>query len=325
MLTVSPFEAQHVSPAAYLFTDAYGRLLSDNRFLPPQFGHVAEIEPMLGKISADQHGAVAYVDGQFAGYLIGYSSIPGFFGRGPGVFVPVWGHGVAVPHETDDVFSALYAEMSAQWVECGCHTHAISIFADDSRDLQELLFQFGFGMQVIDGIRSLDPVAAHDSDSAGGSAEDIRPASAEDVAAIRELDGKLGDHLRSAPIFLDTHPEPDDDLAQQFMGEGVRTYLAWRDGVAVGGIRGVLNAGPGSELFNVDGTLGVNFAYTDERARSAGVASKLLNELLQWGRTQGMVRCAVDFESANLLARRFWLGHFQPICYSVVRKVDDRM
>ena len=34
---------------------------------------------------------------------------------------------------------------------------------------------------------------------------------------------------------------------------------------------------------------------------------------------------SVDFEAANQLARGFWLQHFQPICHSLLRKVDERI
>jgi hypothetical protein len=31
----------------------------------------------------------------------------------------------------------------------------------------------------------------------------------------------------------------------------------------------------------------------------------------------------VDFEAANVAASRFWLRHFSPVCYSLIRHVAD--
>lgn len=39
----------------------------------------------------------------------------------------------------------------------------------------------------------------------------------------------------------------------------------------------------------------------------------------------GYERLEVDFASANILAGRSWLRYFAPVCYSLVRPVDDRM
>jgi hypothetical protein len=40
-------------------------------------------------------------------------------------------------------------------------------------------------------------------------------------------------------------------------------------------------------------------------------------------RSAGFERLAVDFETANLPARRFWLRSFTPVCLSFERHLDD--
>jgi len=89
-------------------------------------------------------------------------------------------------------------------------------------------------------------------------------------------------------------------------------------------VRGGLDRGPGCDLLNVKGSLGIDFAYTDPAAREKGIATRLLDELIGWGAAQGMSRCVVDFEAANLIAKAFWLRHFRPICHSVIRRVDEQ-
>ena len=73
-------------------------------------------------------------------------------------------------------------------------------------------------------------------------------------------------------------------------------------------------------------TVAITGAYTQPGARGGGIATALLRRALEWARTAGYERCSVDFESANILAERFWLGSgFRPVCYSVLRRVDERL
>ena len=51
----------------------------------------------------------------------------------------------------------------------------------------------------------------------------------------------------------------------------------------------------------------------------------LLAKALEWARTKENERCAVDFEPQNIQAAQFWLKHFEPVCYSMIRHVDERI
>jgi len=53
------------------------------------------------------------------------------------------------------------------------------------------------------------------------------------------------------------------------------------------------------------------------------MATELLDRALIWARSQGHERCAVSFEPMNITASRFWLKHFQPICFSMQRILDE--
>jgi len=56
-----------------------------------------------------------------------------------------------------------------------------------------------------------------------------------------------------------------------------------------------------------------------------GIATLLLNEIFKRAKKDDMTICCVDFESQNSEGRRFWLKYFSPICYTMMRKVDDRI
>jgi GNAT superfamily N-acetyltransferase len=66
-------------------------------------------------------------------------------------------------------------------------------------------------------------------------------------------------------------------------------------------------------------------AYTREGVRGTGIGTALLWHGFEWARSSGYRHCSVDFESANLSGSRFWLRHFEPVCHSLMRRVDGRL
>ena len=72
-------------------------------------------------------------------------------------------------------------------------------------------------------------------------------------------------------------------------------------------------------------TTSIYAAFTVEKARGGGAATLLLDHALKTARTSGCERCAVSFEPMNLLGARFWLKTFQPVCFSILRCLDDRL
>ena len=72
-----------------------------------------------------------------------------------------------------------------------------------------------------------------------------------------------------------------------------------------------------------EGTASITGAYAVPGVRRQGVATALLRACVAWAAERGYARCAVDFESANIEANRFWRLHFAPVCYSLMRCVDE--
>lgn len=58
---------------------------------------------------------------------------------------------------------------------------------------------------------------------------------------------------------------------------------------------------------------------------ASGMFAKLLSFLMDTLASEGYIRCGVDFESFNPTASGFWLKHFTPYTYSVVRRIDERI
>jgi len=319
LIVVQPFSTDFIEDAARIFCAYYSGLRTSTDLLPPQFEDTAVIGKMLAGIIRDNPAFVAIDGSRVTGYMTGYSGIPELKGNAHGVVVPVWAHAITESSRIERVYSELYSTISAEWISGKSYSQAVSYFNPDER-LEQHLFGLGFGLLVIDGIRSVEPIDTSPYDQC-----EIRVATAEDLVDIGSLDSRLCNHLRSSPIFLDTSPVDESAISEHFIDGDRRTFLAVRGDEAVGGIRAVLKSGPGCELLNVEGSLGINFAYTEPTLRRGGIATQLLNEALRWSAAEGMTRCVVDFESANFTARGFWETHFQPICHSVIRRVDERI
>jgi GNAT superfamily N-acetyltransferase len=76
-----------------------------------------------------------------------------------------------------------------------------------------------------------------------------------------------------------------------------------------------------STIIRDEGTASITGAFTRADRRGQGVARVLLDAALAWARDSEYIRCAVDFESANLLASRFWPSHFQVVGITLGRRL----
>jgi GNAT superfamily N-acetyltransferase len=98
--------------------------------------------------------------------------------------------------------------------------------------------------------------------------------------------------------------------------------LAWdhNEPVAYWRIRGPNPSA--AQVLNDPGTASVKGAFTKEPFRGRGIGIALLNHSIEWAKQRGYVRYAVDFEPQNSEAKRFWLKHFNPVCYTLIRRLQ---
>jgi GNAT superfamily N-acetyltransferase len=209
----------------------------------------------------------------------------------------------------------MYARLSAQWIADGLGLHAITLLANDRSGIESWQW-LGFGFAGVDGIRALNPVEA------AAAQVEIRQAGMEDVATVSFFVQALEQHLTSAPIFW-IHDMGD---CRGWLNDPARAVWLAHDGQAAIGCMAI---GPANSdacaVIQDDKTASITMAFTRESARNKGVAMALLSRSLEWARSQGYERCAVDFEAMNFLASRFWLKGFEPVCYSLMRCIDERV
>ena len=314
--TITPLTEDHLADAAHIVSRRYGALRETAPCLPARYGETEVLMPMLVELLNAGPGVAAVVEGKLVGFLAGFP-IPGFRGL-PAVISPEYGNGVWL--ESGDpgyIWDAMYTALAPHWVADGRTVHLVVSFADDATGI-ETWHMLGFGKAGADAVRGLDPVVSPANDI------EIRRAGAEDVEAYRRLEMNLTDHLGATPTYLAGH-EPDtlSECLDLLENPGYAAWLASRGGQVIG----YLLQGPvggNARILRDAGTSSITGAYTDPAARGTGVATALLNRALTWARERGYVRCAVDFETMNPQARRFWLRHFTPITYALERHIDAR-
>jgi GNAT superfamily N-acetyltransferase len=124
-------------------------------------------------------------------------------------------------------------------------------------------------------------------------------------------------------LFTERNGEPETEKA--FLGENSISIVAARDHHVLACIRGRSQKEDACTIVQDASVMGIDFAYTDPSVRGTGIGRRILGEILEWGASQQKTGCAVDFESANVLGRAFWLRHFKAVCFSAIRHVDPRV
>ncbi len=310
-MEIVPFEPVHHEAAAALTCAAFRAARRRNALLPARWEQGATYVPELDSIQ--RHGSgVALIDrGRLHGFLAAYQVARG---ARRWTFTPEWAWG-ARGRDRARLIQDLYAAAADRWVADGCRTHHVSVHAPD-RVGRSAWSWLGFGHEVMDGIRDLAPLPTMTTDVR------IRRAEPPDATTLGELEEGLRQHLAGTPVFFSLGPARTLEEQRQRIGRAEAAVLLAE---IAGEVVGHLLVGPASDdaatVIRDERTASIVGAFVRDEHRRAGVAHTLLAAAVEWAREGGYERIAVDFETANLLATRFWTRYFQPVTYSLVRRL----
>ena len=314
MLKIVPLKEEHLEDAAALVSSRYQILLAQEPLLPHRYREAHNLLPLLQNIMRYAPGVAAIQDGQLVGFLIAWL-MPDFRGK-RSVYSPEWAN-AAHRENCRYIYEEMYRQIVADWVADRYVAHYISIFANDLEALQTWHW-LGFGMLGVDAIRGLGAIEETDTEV------DIHRAGIGDIERVMELHEGLVQYSKGAPVFFIT-----DSFNREYFEEWVNSTdkIIWlasvnKDPVAF------IRVGPANDdvctIIYDQKTTSIYGAFTQEEMRGKNIATSLLAHAIESARSAGYVRCAVDFESMNLLGTRFWLRHdFKPVCLSLLRYVDE--
>lgn len=315
-LEIATLGDEHLENAAALVVTRYHMEREQVPSLPARYEDADQVLPLLRDLVGRAPGVAAVRDGQLAGFLIGLV-LPSWRGR-RSLYVPEWAHS-ANPEDCREVYQIMYAHLSPRWLANGCFTHLITLFAHD-RESINTWFWLGFGLAAVDAMRDLGPVQGP------AVRVDIRRATLEDLDLVTSLAEDVQRHLAAPPIFLALAEKGNRESHEKWLLVPANSlWLAFQGGEPVGYVRLEPSNPSAAFVIRDEKTISVTGAFTKERLRRRGVGTALLRQSLDWARSEGYERCAVSFEPQNVSGARFWLKHFQAICFSLVRDVDERI
>lgn len=271
----------------------------------------------LNEILSNRSGYGLFQKGKLVSFLLGYSSIPNLKGKERGAYIPIWGHYCS--EENKKHFLQLYQKIAGDWLKNKVYTQLLTYFPNN-KILEEQLYNLGFGLLVIDAFRSMNKISCKPLDKQFT----VRSMISDDLEKIKNVDDNFHSYMNASPTFLHHNSRVQALSLTDFVDETNQTIVIETKGNIVAAIRGVFGSS-NLDLLSYPKNVGINYAFTDLAYRGFGLGTHLLNEILKWGETKQASLCTVDFESANLLANRFWLTHFKPISFSAMRKIDNRL
>ena len=316
MLVTTPFREEHLEDAARLVSQRYQHLRAQVPELPPRYADPNSLVPLLQGILKPGNRAVAALQGNlFVGFLTAWQ-MSDFRGK-RSIYSPEWAN-AAVLDDSARIYEALYSHISGDWLAGEYTAHYVSLFPNDLHALEQWHW-LGFGMFAVDGLRGLDPLPA------GNRGVHIRRAGPQDIDQVVALQDALWEYIKSPPVFILSERYERTYYEKWLRDPGKVVWLACSQDEPLAFMR----MGPAADdvctIIVDEQTTSLYAAFTCAPARREGVATALLAHALENARLCGYQRCAVPFEPMNPLGSRFWLKHFQPVCYSFLRNIDNRL
>ncbi|MDF2588941.1 MAG: putative glycosyl hydrolase [Anaerocolumna sp.] len=275
-----------------------------------------DILPDLYHFTDNNLGVAAFEGNKMVGFMGCYSPIDNAWGTTyvKGTFSPIHAHG-AIDEKRDKIYSLLYQAAANKWVKEGIVSHAIGLYAHDTKTLNNFFYN-GFGLRCIDAIRPLDDIPLME-----GTKCEYTELKKDEFNKLHIHQNALISHLGSSPIFMTYPPKSEEE----FLGgitESTRFFAAKVNGESIAYIKIDLEG----ENFACEDTSMMNIcgAYCLPEHRGNGISNNLLSFLVSSLKLEGFSRLGVDFESFNPTARGFWLKYFTPYTNSVVRRIDEK-
>lgn len=306
---------KHISSAINLVTDAYSEECKAIQFLPDSQELMGKLHTSISRLFSNGIGVAALSDQKLVGFIAAFE-LNELWGKCKGAYSPLYGHG-AIKENRSMIYQELYKHAAELWIKKNITSHALTLYAHD-REVLDTWFWLGFGSRCVDSIRQVTPL------SVGKSEVIIKKVSKSELDDLREVQNNFQIHFNNSPMFMPRQKEDPVDYLSEWIKEGDRhLWAAYRDGKAVGLMKiqavGETFISEHKDMMNITG------AYVPESERCSGVATLLLDTVLNWMKANGYTLCGVDFESFNIEGSRFWNKYFIPYTYTLTRRIDERI
>ena len=251
------------------------------------------------------------VDGELKGFIMGFKADE-LFGKDKGIYIPVYGHGFKEGFE--DLLVPLYIEYANMCVKEKYFSHVVTSYAHNDKAI-ESWFNLGFGKRCVDSISKVTTFHQNQYE--------IKKLEGKEVFTLRELHDGLINHLSESPTFIPFRNCVEEDLLEWSTSLDYHIWALYIDDKP----KGFMIIRPTGESFisRHQSIMNIVGAYVLPSERKTGLGVALLKEVHNWMNDNNFPLLAVDYESLNPLANRFWTKHFTPYCYTLTRRIDERV
>lgn len=318
-------EKKYLDDLVELFIGNYKEIREKNPLLPIKYGTYEGIKPSISWMLNNCNGVIALKDGKVVGYMSSLI-LNHFKGSNRGAYTPEFAHSST---EVDKVriYNLMRAELWKKLANLECTVHSITLLDDDT--LKNDFFMASYGLLVMDVMNTVDQLI----DTTAGNLSDkytARIASASEIESIKPLVLSYRDYMSGPPIFNNLGVEDIDVMLERWFMEEKRSVWVVESHVGASteiiGFANLITDPDNASYVVRDSTiLGISGTFILSEHRNGGAGSALYNTASLWAKQNGYDKISVDFESANPLALKFWLNHFVPVTYSLVRYIDDRL
>ena len=331
-LAVRPFVSGDIPRVAELLRDRHHR---DSSRIPAPSRDLQDLPGAINAVAAverDEYtsGVVAERAGRLAGFAFGQrlmlapTDFASQFVPPHSISVPVQGHAVAAGEDDAEVYLAMYAALSRNWIDEGFFVHRWAIPAGDPRT-QEALVACGFGRYMTAAVRPTAlPVAG-----AGNPGVETREATPEDLEVVLHLAEVLAEHHAVAPIcwplLPSTMPAIRAFTAAMLADTQLPTWLGFLQDRPVA-MQSFLAPGFTPPIVEQAKNVYLFEGMVEPDVQLGGIGAALLGRTMAWARDAGYERCTLHWASQNYSGGPFWLKHgFVPVEYGMERRVDERV
>lgn len=321
-MNIVPFTADMLAEAGKILSERHA---SDRQIfpqLPPRFEEQPDAQKAVQTVfeKPTSLGFAAISNDTMLAYLLGETSVQSW-GRCGHIYMP--GSGLRRGADAR-ILQDLYAQLGEHWNQAGCFLHYIYLGAADERT-RETWFDLGFGKERADALLDLRNIPTETPHLPEGI--HIRRVTKEDGPHLAALSGNIWRQQCKAPRW---HPMTPEDIHRQAPGwaEVADTptdiaFLAMDGDAAVGSLAFYSEDERDDDMTIPPQCRYMTMAGTSESHRGRGIATALTLHGLQTIREHGDAFCLTNWQTANLLAARFWPRFgFTPCVFRLARSIN---
>jgi GNAT superfamily N-acetyltransferase len=318
-------EKKYLDDLIELFIGNYNVTREKNPLLPIKYGTYEGIKASISWMLNNCDGVVALKDGKVVGYMSALI-LNQFKSSNRGAYTPEFAHSST---EVDKVriYNMMRTELWKMLSSIECAVHSITLLDDDT--LKTDFFMASYGLLVMDAMNTVDQLIATTADHLSDKYS-ARIAKADEIETIKPLVLSYRDYMSGPPIFNNLGAEDIDVMLERWFMEDKRSVWVVESQTGshpeiIGFANLITDPDNASYVVRDKSVLGISGTFILSEHRNKGAGSVLYNTASNWAKQNGYDKISVDFESANPLALKFWLNHFEPVTYSLIRHIDDRL